>query len=292
MLRRAFLLVLMLPLAPVYAAIDMDTAAHIYEAAAVREQVRSSLGGMPARMREMFAADAKTTLTEPQLAAIGAAATHGFRIDVFEPPALAALAQSLDAPAAKKIQAFLGSDLGLRMVAADRAVSALDEPTIDKIMTGQLLAPSTPKRDALTEKLSRASRSTESTVQIFMSMGRAVAMGAAIGTGADPQAIDEHSRKNAADSHKEMEANMREPLRRYLAYGYRDLSDSDLKHLLSFLESKPGVLYVDAYTNALDAGFDAMGKRCGEQLGESLRELAQADAQAQALEKAQLPGNP
>jgi hypothetical protein len=70
--------------------------------------------------------------------------------------------------------------------------------------------------------------------------------------------------------------NMREPLRRYLVYSYRDMSDADLKHLLAFLESPPGKRYVSAYIASLGAGFDAMGRRCGEQLGESLRELAQA----------------
>jgi hypothetical protein len=69
---------------------------------------------------------------------------------------------------------------------------------------------------------------------------------------------------------------MRQPLRRYLAYSYRDLSDADLKRLLAFLESPPGKRYVSASIASLGAGFDAMGRRCGEQLGESLRELAQA----------------
>ena len=69
---------------------------------------------------------------------------------------------------------------------------------------------------------------------------------------------------------------MRLPLRRYMAYGYRDLSDADLKHILSFLESTAGKKYIGAYIASLDAGFDAMGRRCGEQLGESLREMAQA----------------
>jgi hypothetical protein len=65
-------------------------------------------------------------------------------------------------------------------------------------------------------------------------------------------------------------------MRRFLAYSYRDLSDSELKRLLSFLESPAGVRYVTAYNASMGAGFDAMGKRTGERLGESLRELAQA----------------
>jgi hypothetical protein len=69
---------------------------------------------------------------------------------------------------------------------------------------------------------------------------------------------------------------MRQPLLRYLAYGYRDLSDSDLKRILGFLQSTAGQHFVTANIASLNAGFDAMGKRCGEQLGESFRELAQA----------------
>jgi hypothetical protein len=73
-----------------------------------------------------------------------------------------------------------------------------------------------------------------------------------------------------------MEENMRLPMRRFMAYGYRDLSDADLQHLLSFMQSSSGQRYVSAYNASMGAGFDAMGRRTGEELGESLRELAQA----------------
>jgi hypothetical protein len=69
---------------------------------------------------------------------------------------------------------------------------------------------------------------------------------------------------------------MRLPMQRFLTYSYRNLSDSDLKHLLAFTQSAAGARYVTAYNAAMGAGYDAMGKRTGEQLGESLRELAQA----------------
>jgi DNA-binding phage protein len=279
MVRFVLLLSMATALIPAHAAVDMDTAAQIYEAAAVREQVRASLGAMPKRIREMFVAEARTPLTDAQLKAITESAERGFRIDVFEPAAIAALAANLDAATAKKTLSFLASDVGLRMVASDKALSALDEPTIDKVMAGDLHAPATPKRDELFVKLEVAARSTESTVQIFTSMGRAVAIGTAIGTGADPAAVEERSRKAGEASRKDLEEGMREPLRRYMTYGYRDLSDAELKRLLSFLESKPGARYVGAYTSAMGAGFDAMGKRCGEQLGGALRELAQAQAQ-------------
>jgi hypothetical protein len=269
---------LLIPAGPqaAMAAVDIETAATIYQNAAMREQVRASLGSMPAHIRDMFSADSAAKLTEKQLNAVTAAAERGFRIDVFEAPALTALAANLDQATVTKTDAFLVSDLGRRMVAADVATATLDEPTIDKIMKGDVAIPSTPKRDQLFDKLEHASRSTESTVQIFISMGQAVAIGTAVGAGTDSAAIAEQARKTGEAGRAGLEENMREPLRRYLAYSYRDLSDADLKHLLGFLQSPTGKRYISAYIASLGAGFDAMGRRCGEHLGESLRELAQA----------------
>jgi hypothetical protein len=231
---------------------------------------------MPAHIRQLFSADTAARLSDQQLNAVTAAAKRGFRIDVFEVPALSALAAHLDADTVKKSEEFLSSDLGRRMVAADIATAKLPEDQINKVMDGEQTVPSTPQRDALLDKLERASRSTESTVQIFLSMGQAVAIGTAVGSGADTTTVAEKARKSGEASRTDMEASMREPLRRYLAFSYRDMSDSDLKHLLKFLESPTGARYVTAYIASLGAGFDAMGRRCGEQLGESLRELAQA----------------
>jgi hypothetical protein len=256
--------------------VDIETAAKIYQDAGMREQVRGSLATMPAHIRQMFSADRGAHLTDQQLDAVTAAAKRGFRIDVFEAPALHALAANLDASTVKKTEVFLSSDLGRRMVAADVATAALEEPQLDKIMSGELAPATSPQRDALFDKLEHASRSTESTVQIFLSMGQAVAIGTAVGSGREMAAVTDSARKAGDASRPELEKNMREPLRRYLAYSYRDMSDADLKHLLAFLESQAGKRYVSAYIASLGAGFDAMGRRCGEQLGESLRELVQA----------------
>jgi hypothetical protein len=256
--------------------IDFETAAKIYQQAAMREQVRASLGVMPAHLRQMIASDKAAHLSDQQLDAVTEAAKRGFRIDVFEAPALNALAANLDAASAKKISAFLEGDLGRRMVAADVATAMLPEPTVDQIMSGELTAPTTPQREALFAKLEHASRSTESTVQIFLSMGQAVAIGTAVGAGRDRSSMGDSARKTTDADRLSLEQNMREPLRRYMAYSYRDMSDADLKHLLSFLESAAGKRYVAAYIASLGAGYEAMGRRCGEQLGESLRELAQA----------------
>src|ERR1700726_582117 len=279
MIRFALLSLLSLT-ANVYAAestVDIDTAAKIYQAAAVREQVRASLGAMPEHIRQLFAADSSAKLSDPQLAAVSAAAVRGFRIDVFEAPALQAFAEHLDAATVAKSQAFLTSELGKRVVTADVALSTLGETNIDKVMNGQMTAPSTPKRDAIVDKLERATHSTESTVQIFLSMGQAVAIGTAIGSGMDPVAVEQRAHKSGEASRAALEENMRLPMRRFMAYGYRDLSDSDLKHLLAFMVSTPGKRYITAYNEAMGAGFNAMGRRTGEQLGESLRELALAE---------------
>src|SRR6202790_3094092 len=193
---------LMLLTTGAYAAqsVDIESAARIYQEAAMREQVRATLGAMPAHIRQLFSADAAAQLSEQQLSAVTAAAKRGFRIDVFEVPALSALAANLDAATEKKIESFLESDLGRRMVAADVATAALEEPKIDKIMKGELSAPSTPQRDALFDKLEQASRSTESTVQIFLSMGKAVAIGTAVGSGRDIAAVAESARKSGEAS--------------------------------------------------------------------------------------------
>ena len=266
--------------ATVYAAestVDIDTAARVYQAAAMREQVRASLGAMPEHIRQLFATDTSAKLSETQLAAVSAAAVRGFRIDVFEAPALQALADNLDLPTLTKIEAFLASDLGKRMVSADLAVAELGETNIDKVMSGEITAPSTPKREALFDKLERATHSAESTVHIFLSMGQAVAVGTAIGSGMDPVPVGERAQKSGDASRAGLEENMRPSMRRLMAYGYRDLSDADLKHLLAFMESTPGKRYVAAYNASMGAGFNAMGRRTGEQLGETLREMAQAD---------------
>jgi len=289
MLRFVLLLALAADVHAAAGAVDIDTAAVVYQDAAIREQVRASLGAMPQQIRRLFEGDSAAKLNAEQLAAVTAAAKRGFRIDVFEAPALSVFASNLDAATVKKTEAFLSSDLGRRMVAADVAVSSMDQAEIDKVMNGETTAPTTPQREAIFDKLEHASRSTESAVQIFLSMGTAVAVGTAVGSGTDPGSVEERSQKAGEESRAALEENMRMPLRRYLAYGYRDLSDADLKHVLSFLESTAGKRYVSAYIASMNAGFDAMGRRCGEQLGESLRELAQAQLATTQREDAPPP---
>src|SRR5580698_3386338 len=90
-------------------AVDMDAAAQLYQEAAIREQVRASLGSMPGHIRKLFQGNTSTPLTDPQLQAVNSAATRAFRIDVFEAPALSAFAANLDADTLKKAEAFLVS---------------------------------------------------------------------------------------------------------------------------------------------------------------------------------------
>jgi hypothetical protein len=267
--------------------VDMDSAAQLYQEAAIREQVRASLGSMPGHIRKLFQGNTSTPLTDSQLRAVNLAATHAFRIDVFEAPALSAFAANLDADTLKKSEAFFVTDTGRRMVAADVGLASLSDADADKVMDGDIAAPSTPQRDALFEKLERAERSAESTVQILLTMGTAVAAGTAVGSGMDPAPVEQRARKSGEASRQTMEEQMREPSRRYLAYGYRDLSDADLKRVLSFLQSTAGKQYTSAYLASLGAGFYAMGRRCGEQLGESLRELAMAQLATESAEPAQ-----
>ena len=267
--------------------VDMDTAAQLYQEAAIREQVRASLGSMPGQIRKLFQGNTSTPLTDAQLDAVNLAATRAFRIDVFDAPALNAFAANLDADTLKKAEAFLETDVGKRMVAADLKLASLSDADADKVMNGDISAPSTPQRIVLFEKLERAERSAESTVQILLTMGTAVAAGTAVGSGIDPVPVEQRARKSGEAGRQTMQENLREPMRRYLAYGYRDLSDADLKQVLSFLQSSAGKQYISAYLASLGAGFYAMGRRCGEQLGESLRELAMAQLATESAEQAQ-----
>jgi hypothetical protein len=271
--------------------VDMDTAAQLYQEAAIREQVRASLGSMPGHIRKLFQGNTSTPLSDAQLDAVNQAATRAFRIDVFEAPALSAFAANLDADTFKKTEAFLVTDAGKRWVAADVRLASLSDADGDKVMNGEISAPSTPQRDALFEKLERAERSAESTVQILVTMGTAVAAGTAVGSGMDPGPVEQRARKSGEASRQTMEENMREPSRRYLAYGYRDLNDPDLKRVLSFLQTPAGRQYISAYLASLGAGFYAMGRRCGEQLGESLRELAMAQLATESAEQEQPTAN-
>ena len=286
MSRFALLLSLAAMANAVAAPVDIDTAAQLYQAAAIREQVRASLGSMPAHIRKLFQGNTSAPLSDTQLTAVNVAAVRAFRIDVFEAPALSAFASNLDAETVKKAETFLASDTGKRWVAADVGLASLSDEDADKIMNGDMTAAATPQRTVLFEKLERAERSSESTIQILLTMGTAVALGTAVGSGMEPGPVEERARKSGEASRQTLEDNMREPMRRYVAYGYRDLSDADLKHVLSFLQSTAGKQYISAYMASLDAGFHAMGRRCGEQLGESLRELAMAQLATEHVDPA------
>jgi len=280
MVRHLTLLLLCAGAANAYAAgsaVDIDTAAQVYLAAGIRQQVRASLGEMPAKMRQMFTAQTSAKLSAPQLAAVTAAAEKGFQIAVFEPPALAAMAANLDPLTVKKSLAFLASGAGARMVKADIALAELDEATIDKVANGTITAPSTPRRDALFKELEAAAQSTGSAVQIYLGIGRSLAIGTALGSGMDLETARQRVAKTdtAADS-QALAQSLQVPLGRYLAYGYRGLRDADLRKLLSFLQSASGKVYVKAYTAAMSAGFEAMAQHSGERIGESWRELAEA----------------
>src|ERR1700732_1355516 len=156
MFRFAFLLCAAATANAAIAPVDIETAAQLYQTAAIREQVRASLGSMPAHIRKLFQGNTSTPLTDKQLAAVNVAAIRAFRIDVFEAPALSAFAANLDADTVKKSEAFLASDAGKRWVAADLALASLSDDETDKIMNGDITAPSTAQRNVLFEKLESA----------------------------------------------------------------------------------------------------------------------------------------
>ena len=136
MSRFAFLLSLAVMASAAAAPVDIDTAAQLYQAAAIREQVRASLGSMPRQIRKLFQGNTSSPLSDTQLAAVDVAAVRAFRIDVFEAPALSAFASNLDADTVKKAEAFLASDPGKRWVAADVGLASLSDADADKVLDG------------------------------------------------------------------------------------------------------------------------------------------------------------
>ena len=73
--------------------VDIGTAATVYQDAAIRQQVRSSLVNMPTQVRRLFESETSAKLSDVQLTAVTEAAKRGFRIDVFEAPAPRCLAE-------------------------------------------------------------------------------------------------------------------------------------------------------------------------------------------------------
>ena len=261
------------------APVDIDTAGQIYLAAGMREQVGASLDAMPAKLKDLFTSGSSNKLSDKQLEAVADAAKRGFRIDVFEPSALAAFASNLDPDAAAKALAFLATPTGKRMVQDDVALARLDESTIDAISSGKLATPMTAERAALFKRLEAASRATESAATVYLTIGRSLAVGKALGYGLNlDEAEQQVAKTESAAPPAELQRSLEVPLGRYLAYGYRNLSDADLRHMLAFLDSPAGTTYVKASIAALSAGFRSMGRRCGERIGESWRELARAGA--------------
>ncbi|MDE2305510.1 MAG: DUF2059 domain-containing protein [Gammaproteobacteria bacterium] len=265
------------------AGVDFDTAGRIYLAAGLREQVSASLPAMPGKLRDLFTSGGTGTLDAKRLAAVDAAAHRAFRIDVFEPQALAAFAAHLDPDAAARTLAFLSSPTGQRMVRDDIALAKLDEKTIDAVAQGKIAVPSSPSRARLFARLETASRATESAATVYLTIGRSIAVGKALGYGLNlEEAEQEVDKGQSTQPSAALEHSLEQPLGRYLAYGYRDLSERDLRRMVAFFESAPGKTYVDASIAALSAGFQSMGRRCGERIGESWRELARAEAQDRA----------
>jgi hypothetical protein len=277
MLRFAWLILLPGTLYAAQPGVDFETAATVYQAAAGREQVRASLASMPEKVRRLYTADDSSTLSDEHLAAVESGAKYGFRIDVFEPPAIAALAIGLTPAAARESLEFLHGSAGQHMVAADVALAQADDATQDRIASGELAAPASAEREALFDRIAIATSSVDSAVQIYLAIARGLAMGTAIGSGTDPIAAEQRvARKADAATRADIAARMRDPLRRSVAYGYRELSTADLRRMLAFFGTKSGQTYVSAYVAAMNAGFDAMARRCGERIGERWREILAA----------------
>ena len=258
--------------------VTIDAAGRLYLAAGMREQVSASLDGMPQKLRRMFVSESQGKLDAARLSAVTAAAKHTFRIDVFEPSALAAFAAHLDPATVESTLAFLASPTGRRMVAADVALAKLDPAATDAVANGKVAAPATPQRAALFQRIAAVTRATDSAAEVYMTMGRSLAVGKAMGYGLDLKDARASVGKKTPPP-ADLLSSLVVPLERYVAYDYRDLSDADLRNMLAFFDSAAGKTYVNASIEALVAGYRSMSRRCGERIGESWREIARSESQ-------------
>ena len=258
--------------------VSIDAAGRLYLAAGMREQVSASLDGMPQKLRRMFVSESQGKLDAARLSAVTAAAKHTFRIDVFEPSALAAFAAHLDPATVESTLAFLASPTGRRMVAADVALAKLDPAATDAVANGKVAAPATPQRAALFQRIAAVTRATDSAAEVYMTMGRSLAVGKAMGYGLDLKDARASVGKKTPPP-ADLLSSLAVPLERYVAYDYRDLSDADLRNMLAFFDSAAGKTYVNASIEALVAGYRSMSRRCGERIGESWREIARSESQ-------------
>ncbi len=258
--------------------VTIDAAGRLYLAAGMREQVSASLDGMPQKLRRMFVSESQGKLDAARLSVVTAAAKHTFRIDVFEPSALAAFAAHLDPATVESTLAFLASPTGRRMVAADVALAKLDPAATDAIANGKVAAPATPQRAALFQRIAAVTRATDSAAEVYMTMGRSLAVGKAMGYGLDLKDARASVGKKTPPP-ADLLSSLVVPLERYVAYDYRDLSDADLRNMLAFFDSAAGKTYVNASIEALVAGYRSMSRRCGERIGESWREIARSESQ-------------
>ena len=234
-------------------------------------------------MRRLFQNDDAAALNEAQLAAVEAAAAHAFRIDVFEPAALTAMAGALEPADAHEILRFLDSPTGQRMVAADIASARHDEATQDQFPDGEPTPRSTDEREALFDQIQSASHAVDLAVSVYLAIARGLAEGTAIGSGRDPVAAQERVDHNATPQVRaQLATTMQVPVRRSLAWGYRDLSTEDLRAIAQFLHRRAGERYIGSYRATMLAGFGTMSRRCGERIGDSWRELAVAAHDATA----------
>ena len=253
------------------AEVDAATAAQVYAAAETREQMRPAYRAMPTQMRKIFAM--RGSFTEERLAAVEAATETSFREEIFEPVVIGALATNLDSETASKALEFLGGSLGRRLMAAQIALARLDQADTDRIMLGETAVPSTPQRDAMIVQIEQAAKTAETTAAIFMTMEQAVFDGSVLGTGNNLSPENERLRKKKEVRRVEIESQMREPLRRFLTYGYRDLSNDELAQILNFIRSTEGRSYVQAYFVALQEGYEAMGKSCGIEIAKKWQSI-------------------
>lgn len=172
------------------------------------------------------------------------------------------------------IEDFYRSDLGRRLVAAEVAATSIEAQQkmlaeAKELMEGLVKAPG---RQAALDRVSRAIKLEDMSVNLALNVSRAMLIGLAT-TGTSAQAMSMEEILEALEQQRPQiaaETNAMSAIS--LAYAYRDLPVADIEAYAAFLETPAGVKYSDAVLKGLDAVLSEAGLAFGRALSGGLKQ--------------------
>ena len=185
------------------------------------------------------------------------------------------LAASLSDKDVAALDAFFETELGMRIVKAEVAGSAL--PVQQKISAeAETLAAEArkdPERIAVFDRIDKMLHSAELSARSSESLLRAmsIAMAESGPMPPDPDKLAEADARIAA-MHGTFVAQARTMIVAAAQYVYRDFSTAEMKRYADFLETDPSQVMYAAFSGVMDTFYAETGKRIGEEMAAALRQ--------------------